>query len=160
MFIFYFQCFKSVHVPCMSTETSGKGHRKLRLCSRKHYERKKYKHRREVVSSPTVFTVSVPLELLQFRVSIPLSVIESAKAETLHNRLVYMASLPPRGIYICTCSINCVLYGIHTYCVHVAIYIYLVCQCYCVHANVRMCIYVLCVFTCTCISCTYMCAYL
>ena len=104
----------------MSTEMSGKGHRRLRLCSRKHYERKKYEHHHVVVPSPTVFTVSVPLELLQFRVSIPLSVIESAKAETissLHNRLVYMASLPPRGIFMYN-QLSTILY---TY-LHVYIY--------------------------------------
>ena len=93
--IFCFWCFKLVHVQFISTGMSGKGHRKLRLCSRKHYERVKYKHRHAAV-----FMVSIPLELLQFRVSIPLSFVESAKAQTtdtLHKRLVHTESLSPRG---------------------------------------------------------------
>ena len=66
---------------------TGRGHRKLRLCSKKNYERKKY------------FKESVPQAVTQLPplpVSIPLSVFKAAPAESitaLHSRLVNLKIL-------------------------------------------------------------------
>ena len=55
----------------------GRGHRKLRLCSNKHYEKKKYFPKKLLVSIPrrhlTILKVSIPIEHLSFKVSIPMS---------------------------------------------------------------------------------------
>ena len=54
-----------------------RGHRKLRLCSNKYYERKKYFPKKLLVSIPrmsvTILSVSIPLKFLSFKVSLPLS---------------------------------------------------------------------------------------
>ena len=63
-------------------QMSGRGHRKLRLCSRKNYEKKKYHHPPAIPVQPvhltdvSVLTVSLPLDLLPLRVSLPLSALE------------------------------------------------------------------------------------
>ena len=65
---------------------TGRGHRKLRLSSKKNYERKKY-----FKSVPQAAT-----QLLPLHVSIPLSVFKAAPAESitaLHSRLVNLKIL-------------------------------------------------------------------
>lgn len=64
-----------------------RGHRKLRLCSNKHYERKKYFPKKLLVSIPrmnvNILKVSIPLRLLSYNVSLPLSVYTELPAPSL-----------------------------------------------------------------------------
>ena len=87
-------------------QMSGRGHRKLRLCSRKNYERKKYHHPPAIPVQPvhltdvSFLTVSVPLDLLPLRVSLPLSALEAAPAGStrcLRDRLERLGTLRSRG---------------------------------------------------------------
>ena len=75
----------SILTPVMS----GRGHRKLRLCSRKNYERKKQNKK---LSTSTSLTVSLPLTLFY---DTPFTTFESLQAR------VKCAGIIPRGI--CTC---------------------------------------------------------
>ena len=74
---------------------SGRGHRRLRLCNRKNYERRKY-------SSAAVMTVSVPLHLLRpqvpspLLVSLPISALQEApitSLDVLRSRLKSVGEL-------------------------------------------------------------------
>ena len=74
--------------------TERRGHRKLRLCSNKHYEQKKYFPKKLLVSIPktevSIPTVSVPLHLVQFNVSVPLTMYKKFPApslEIMHSRI-------------------------------------------------------------------------
>ena len=71
----------------------GKGHRKLRLCSNKYYEKRKYA-KQLVVSIPrriiSVFAVSMPLNVLSLNVSLPISAYTGcpiSSLEVLYHRL-------------------------------------------------------------------------
>ena len=65
---------------------SGRGHRRLRLCSKKNYELKKYAQKKALV-------VQIPtkdIELPPCKISIPLTVIKDSPSDTigtLHCRL-------------------------------------------------------------------------
>ena len=83
-----------------------KGHRKLRLCNTKNYERKKYP-KKLLVSIPrddvSVLPVSVPLSLLSFQVSLPLSaytVLSAPTLEILYDRMHQLGNIP-EGSYLC-----------------------------------------------------------
>ena len=79
------------------------GHRKFRLSHRKNQERKKFS---EVTSLPvsiplneaiSVFKVSVPLDLLSYKVSLPLSAVTQSPVRslaTLHSRTKLTKALP------------------------------------------------------------------
>jgi len=64
-----------------------RGHRKLRLCSNKYHEKTKYFPKKLIVSIPradvSILTVSVPLHLLQYNVSVPLTMYEKFAAPSL-----------------------------------------------------------------------------
>lgn len=79
----------------------GKGHRKLRLCSKKNYERRKYFPKKLLVSVPRravcILKVSLPLNLVSFRVSLPLSAYSDspvASVDVLYDRMVHLKALP------------------------------------------------------------------
>jgi len=67
--------------------TERRGHRKLRLCSNKRYEQKKYFPKKLLVSIPrtevAIPTVSVPIHLVQFNVSVPLTMYKKFPAPSL-----------------------------------------------------------------------------
>ena len=78
-----------------------KGHRKLRLCSRKNYEKKKYFPKKLLVSIPRrtvcVLKVSLPINLVSFRVSLPLSAYSDSPVKSvdiLHNRMIHLRTVP------------------------------------------------------------------
>ena len=101
---------------------SCRGHRKLRLSSKKNYERKKYDSPSSLVVSVSlavvsVFKVSVPLTLLPLKVSLPVSSFKSAPARstaTLHDRLRRVGTLKGMSILV---YVTCQYASI---CVHVA----------------------------------------
>ena len=81
-----------------------RGHRKLRLCSVKYYEKKKYRPKSLLVSIPrnsvSILPVSVPIGLVKFTVSLPLSCYtESAvpSAGILHDRVQRVKAIPCKG---------------------------------------------------------------
>ena len=83
-----------------------RGHRKLRLCSKKHYETKKYFPKKLIVSIPkrtvTILKVSLPVDLVSFRLSLPLSAYTNAPVSSLdilHHRLK-QSGLIPQGVYL------------------------------------------------------------
>ena len=61
---------------------SGRGHRKLRLCSRKNYEKKKYEKRPLVISIPCSQVACLSAQPLE--VSLPISVYEDAPITSLY----------------------------------------------------------------------------
>ena len=81
------------------------GHRKFRLSHRKNQERKKFSQL-QVTSLPvsiplneaiSVFKVSVPLDLLAYKVSLPLSAVTESPVRslaTLHSRTKLTKALP------------------------------------------------------------------
>ena len=78
-----------------------KGHRKLRLCSKKHYEKKKYFPKTLPVSIPRrtvcILKVSLPINLVSFRVSLPLSAYSDSPVKSvdiLHNRMIHLRTVP------------------------------------------------------------------
>lgn len=85
----------------------GRGHRKLRLCSRKNYERNKY-DRPLVVSIPrakvSVMNVSIKREVLpscSIVVSFPISLFRDARVfsvTALQNRLLQLKDALPTGL--------------------------------------------------------------
>ena len=84
-----------------------RGHRKLRLCSNKNYERKKYFPKELLVSVPrrdvTILRVSIPMELLSFKVSIPLSAYTKLPApslETMQSRIQHLGILSVGNSYL------------------------------------------------------------
>ena len=66
-----------------------RGYRKLRLCSNKYYEKKKYFLKKLLVSilrtSVTILRVSVPLKYLSLNISIPLSVYTQLSPPSLET---------------------------------------------------------------------------
>ena len=80
----------------------GKGHRKFQLCSRKNYERKKYRISPIVTSlqvEVSTLTVSIPRALLPSTslVSLPISAFRDApltSAAVLRTRLLQLNALP------------------------------------------------------------------
>ena len=83
-----------------------RGHRKLRLCSKKHYETKKYFPKKLLVSIPkrtvTILRVSLPIDLVRFHVSLPLSAytnVPVASLDILHHRLK-QSGLISQGVYL------------------------------------------------------------
>ena len=85
-------------------DMSGRGHRKLRLCSRKNYERKKLKKRSTPPSTCTSLKVSMPFELLppqSLTVSLPISLFHDAPLSTFESlkARVECAGVIPQGIY-------------------------------------------------------------
>lgn len=90
-----------------------RGHRKLRLCSKKHYETKKYFPKQLLVSIPkrtvNILKVSLPINLVNFRLSLPLSVytdLPVTSLDILHRRLKQSGVIPQGTLTI--------LYGIIT----------------------------------------------
>lgn len=78
-----------------------RGHRKLRLCSVKYYEKKKYHPKSLLISIPrnnvSILPVSLPITAVNFTVSLPLSVyIESPVPSTtiLHSRVQRVEAMP------------------------------------------------------------------
>ena len=92
------------------------GHRRLRLCSKKNAERKKFslKHSTLPVSIPlsdaiSVFKISLPIDLLSFNISLPVEAFLASPAsslDTLKARLaaIYTEAIPPGLLFICTCT--------------------------------------------------------
>ena len=85
-------------------DMSGRGHRKLRLCSRKNYERKKLKKRSTPPSICSSLKVSMPFELLprqSLTVSLPISIFHDAPLSTFESlkARVECAGVIPQGIY-------------------------------------------------------------
>ena len=82
-----------------------KGHRKLRLCSNKYYEKRKYFPKKLIVAIPRNFfalRVSIPINLLPFRVSLPLSIfteLSVPSVEILHERILRLGTLS-KGIVL------------------------------------------------------------
>ena len=81
-----------------------RGHRKLRLCSNKYYEKKKYFPKTLSVLIPradvSILPVSIPLHALQFNVSIPLTTYRELPApslEIMHNRIQQLRVLSDDG---------------------------------------------------------------
>ena len=94
---------------------SGRGHRKLQLCSRKNYERKKLKKPSTPLSTCSSLTVSIPFELLPAQpltVSLPISLFHDTPFSTFESR-VECAGFIPRGtctllcMYMCSCTCIC-----------------------------------------------------
>ena len=78
-----------------------KGHRKLKLCSRKNYEKKKYIPKKLLVSisrrNVYILKVSLPINSVSFRVSLPLSAYSDspvASVDILHNRMIHLGVVP------------------------------------------------------------------
>ena len=94
-----------------------RGHRKLRLCSNKYFVKRKYFPKTLVVSIPrrtiSVLRVSIPVDLLPFRVSLPLSTFTESSVpslEILHERVQRLGTLSKGSyrikilyFYRCTC---------------------------------------------------------
>jgi len=82
-----------------------RGKRKLRLCNTKNYERKKYAKKLTVSiprDSVSVLPVSIPISLVSFQVSLPVSAFTSLPAltvEILHDRIRQLSAVP-EGIHI------------------------------------------------------------
>ena len=80
-----------------------KGHRKLRLCNTKNYESKKYP-KKLLVSIPrddvSVLPVSVPLSLLSFQVSLPLSANTVLSARSFMTECINLAIFQKVAIYV------------------------------------------------------------
>ena len=72
---------------------SGRGHRRLRLCSKKNYEWKKYAQKKALL-------VQIPtkdIKLAPCKVSIPLKVIKEAPSDTiesLHSKMRNLQAIP------------------------------------------------------------------
>jgi len=78
----------------------GRGHRKLRLCSNKYYEKRKYFPKALLVSIPrrtvSILPVSIPIDLVSFRVSVPLSAYSGSPVpslEVLVDRISHLKAL-------------------------------------------------------------------
>ena len=85
-----------------------RGHRKLCLCNTKNYERKKYYQKKLLVSIPkdviSVLRVSIPINLLSFRVLLPLSaytVLPALTLEVLHNRMHQLNTMSEGNVHNC-----------------------------------------------------------
>ena len=77
-----------------------RGHRKLRLCSNKYYEKKKYFPKELLVSIPsnsvTILRISIPLRFLSFNVFLPWSVytqLPPTSLETMQSRILQLGIL-------------------------------------------------------------------
>ena len=87
------RCVKKVPLPLFCSllfplDMSGRGHRKLRLCSRKNYERKKFKKRSIPPSICSSLKVSMPFLLLppqSLTVSLPVSLFHDAPLSTFES---------------------------------------------------------------------------
>lgn len=91
------------------TMNDRRGHRKLRLCSNKYYEKRKYFPKMLLVSIPrrtiSVLKVSIPMDMLPFRVSLPLSVYKELAVpslEVLHGRVQRLDTLD-EGMNLTSC---------------------------------------------------------
>ena len=94
----------------LSVVMSGRGHRRLRLSSRKNYERKKYR------VPPLTLTASIPQDILSvpaalpshgLSVSLPLSIFRDvpvATVQALRSRLAQLEAMPSG---LCTPIHNC-----------------------------------------------------
>ena len=74
---------------------TGRGHRKLRLTSKKHYERDKYAKR--LMSRPYV----LPTPVAELKLSVPLDYFTKAtlpSLDILHARILKMEIPPTKGI--------------------------------------------------------------
>ena len=100
------------------------GHRRLRLCSKKNAERKKFslKHSTLPVSIPlsdaiSVFKISLPIDLLSFNISLPVEAFLASPAsslDTLKARLAATEAIPPGLLFICIHA--CVIVCMHNTC--------------------------------------------
>ena len=88
-----------------------RGHRKLRLCSVKYYEKKKYHPKSLLISIPrnsvSILPVSLPISSVNFTISLPLSLyIESPvlSPAVLHNRVQRVKAMPQGKLLILICS--------------------------------------------------------
>ena len=85
----------------------GRGHRKLQLCSNKHYEKKKYFPKKLLVSIPrrhlTILKVSIPIEHLSFKISIPMSTFKLPipSLEIMQSRIQHLGILSEGISYLC-----------------------------------------------------------
>ena len=103
------QCVKKVPLLLfcfhyLSLDMSGRGHRKLRLCSRKNYERKKLKKRSTPPSTCSSLKVSMPFELLppqSLTVSLPILLFHDTPFSTFESlkARVECAGVILQGIY-------------------------------------------------------------
>ena len=78
-----------------------RGYRKLRLCSNKYFEKRKYFPKILLVSIPrrtiSILKVSIPMDMLSFYVSLPLSTYKELSVpslEVLHGRVQRLGSFP------------------------------------------------------------------
>ena len=78
-----------------------RGHRKLRLCSVKYYEKKKYHQKSLLVSIPrnsvSILPVSLPISSVNFTISLPLSLYTESPVPSpavLHNRVQRVKAMP------------------------------------------------------------------
>ena len=99
----------------------GRGHRKLRLCSNKHYEKKKYfkEPKNLIISIPretvSILRISIPLNVLSLNVSLPISAYTGcpiSSLEVLYHRLK---------------SLGTILNGIHLYILYMCVE-YVICR--------------------------------
>ena len=88
---------------------SGRGHRRLRLCSKKNYEGKKYAKKKALV-------VKIPLQRIELplcKVSIPLTVVKDAPVDTieaLHSWLRNLQAIPDSQLCVKCCNIDYILH--------------------------------------------------
>ena len=82
------------------SERRGRGHRKLWLCSNKYYEKKKYFPKSLLVSIPkrtvSILSVSIPIELVAFRASLPLAAYSGSPVSLLKvliDRIIHLRAL-------------------------------------------------------------------
>lgn len=96
-----------------------RGHRRLRMTSKKHYETKKYFPKQLLVCIPrrevSILKMSLPLNLLRFHMSLPLThYTDSALAsiDILYNRLKKLEMIPS-GIALMEYCISLVTIFLH-----------------------------------------------
>ena len=99
-----------------------KGHRKLRLCSRKYYEKNKY-FPKKLVSIPRravcILKVSLPVNLVSFRVSLPISAFCESPVTSLHNRMMLLRAVPQSKSYALETTICNLIYYLSDWNYHI-----------------------------------------